>query len=73
MADFKTVSFSDLDNEALFVDALYKGGSAGNAGDDPISRLMATGNQGGFRYVGSVDEEVKLCVLYSSLIELDRA
>ncbi len=32
---------------------------------------MGTGNQGGFRYVGSVDKGVKLCVLYSSLVELD--
>lgn len=71
MADFKIVDFNNLDGASLYIDALYRGGTAGNAGDDPISRLMGTGNQGGFRYIGSVDETVKLCVLYSSMVELD--
>jgi len=71
LADFKTIHFENLEGATLYVDALYKGGVAGNAGDDPISKLIGTGNQGGFRYVGPVDEGIKLCVLYSSLTELD--
>ena len=71
MVDIKTVSFDDLSTASLNVDAVYKGGTVGNVGDDPISKLVGTGNQGGFRYVGSVDEGLKLCVLYSSLVELD--
>ena len=48
-----TVSFSDLVNSDLYIDAIYEGGNAGNAGDDPISKLLlGTGNQGGFRLVG---------------------
>jgi hypothetical protein len=65
----RTIKFENLRGSDLQVDALYQGGRAGNAGDDPISKLLGTGNQGGFRYVGSVSEGVKLCVLYSSLVE----
>ncbi len=35
-------------------------------------KLMGTGNQGGFRSLGSVaNDTVRLCVLYSSLRESD--
>ena len=38
--------FSDLASSPLQVDAIYEGGNAGNAGDDPISKsVTGTGNQ----------------------------
>jgi Restriction endonuclease AspBHI N-terminal len=45
---------------------------AGNAGDDPLARLLPVGNQGGFRTYGSVAKDaVKLAVLYRSGAEPD--
>ncbi len=68
----KKINFSELPNSDLFVDALYTGGNKGNVSDDPISKLMHVGNQGGFRYSGSLlNNNIKLVVLYSSLDELD--
>ena len=66
----KTIPFEDLETADLIVDAIYEGGSNGNAGDDPISRLMGCGNQGGFRYIGSY-QKPDLCVLYSELSHTD--
>jgi hypothetical protein len=61
-----TVSFLKLDESDLFIDAIYEGGNAGNAGDDPISKLLlGTGNQGGFRLVGSKNNR-RWIVLYTS-------
>ena len=71
MDKVKSFSFIELQTADLIVDALYRGGSGGNAGDDPISKLTGTGNQGGFRFIGNVETGVRLCVLYSSLVELD--
>ena len=39
-----TVPFGALTGADLVVDAVYEGGTAGNAGDDPISRLVPVGN-----------------------------
>jgi hypothetical protein len=63
--------FSDLENADLQVDALYRGGRAGNTGDDPISRLLPVGNMGGFRYKGVAEEGAKVCVLYSHMADID--
>lgn len=71
MGGYKEIKFEEIGKVDLFVDALYKGGIQGNTGDDPISKLVGCGNQGGFRYVGSASEGIKLCVLYSSLTDLD--
>jgi hypothetical protein len=71
MEDYRIYQFKDLQNVDLIVDALYEGGTYGNAGDDPISKLVGCGNQGGFRYVGSLDAGIRLCVLYSSLSDMD--
>jgi hypothetical protein len=50
----KIISFDQSATSSLVVDAVYEGGSNGNAGDDPISKLLkGTGNQGGFRVAGS--------------------
>jgi hypothetical protein len=54
----------------LIVDAVYKGGGSGNAGDEPIHKLLGCGVQGGFRYRGP-HTAPSLLVLYSSLEEPD--
>jgi hypothetical protein len=62
----KSISFEKLVTASLVVDAIYEGGSNGNAGDDPISKLLkGTGNQGGFRVAGSFGSW-KWIVLYTS-------
>lgn len=62
----RVVSFSELATSDLVVDAVYEGGAAGNAGDDPISRLLpGSGNQGGFRAAGSGPRK-NFVVLYTS-------
>ncbi|MBJ2159877.1 restriction endonuclease [Variovorax sp. IB41] len=59
-------SFEDLPTADLVVDAIYEGGSAGNAGSDPIAKLLpGAGNQGGFRASGAGARK-KFVVLYSS-------
>jgi hypothetical protein len=68
----KTFLFEDLGKSDLVIDALYAGGSKGNAADDPIDRVVGGGNQGGFRYLCSpINNDLKLCVLYSELSDPD--
>ena len=62
--------FDELATADLVVDAMYEGGSSGNAGDDPITKLLSCGNQGGFRYAGSY-LNAKFCVLYTELSNRD--
>jgi hypothetical protein len=66
----RAFGFHELAAADLIVDCLYRGGTAGNIGDDPLSKLIGCGNQGGFRRLGSL-EKTRLCVLYSSLVEED--
>jgi hypothetical protein len=62
----RVVSFADLVSADLLVDAIYEGGNAGNASDDPIARLLpGAGNQGGFRAAGR-GEKKSFVVLYTS-------
>ena len=35
----KIFKFNELENADLVIDAIYEGGSSGNAGDDPISKF----------------------------------
>ncbi len=66
------VAFENLARADLVVDRRYLGGRAGNTGDDPINRLAPVGNQGGFRFAGSVQRgTVRLVVLYTSGEDLD--
>jgi hypothetical protein len=51
--DLQVVEFNQLAGSDLVVDRVYRGGIAGNAGDDPLSKLLPVGNQGGFRTLGS--------------------
>jgi hypothetical protein len=60
------VPFEDIRYADLFVDATYRGGSAGNVADDPLGALLPVGNQGGFRYAGSPRTGCQLVVLYTS-------
>jgi len=61
------VSFDDLSNADLVIDRVYRGGTSGGVGDDALARLLPVGNQGGFRYKGSVkDHQVKLVALYTT-------
>jgi len=56
----------------LLLERVYRGGTAGNTGDDPLARLLPVGNQGGFRTYGRVAKNaVRLAVLYTSGAEPD--
>jgi Restriction endonuclease AspBHI N-terminal/Restriction endonuclease len=67
----KVVEFAALGRADLVVDAVYRGGTSGNAGDDPIHVLLPVGNQAGFRFRGSADHLhlVDLVAIYSDLGE----
>ena len=66
--------FKDLKNADLVVDAIYKGGKAGNAGDDPIIKLFPKlQNMSGFRKAKRNDKSGKIAyvILYTSMNELE--
>jgi len=66
------VPFGDLPTADLVLDRVYAGGTSGHAGDDAIGRLLPVGNQGGFRFNGSIAKgAVRLVVLYTSGAEVD--
>ena len=66
------VDFDKLAGADLVMDCVYRGGAFGNTRDDPLSKLLRVGNQGGFRIAGSaVKDSVKLAVLYSTGSEPD--
>ena len=65
-------SFDSLTRADLIVDAVYEGGTAGNASDDPLGKLLPVGNQGGFRYAGSpAKDALRIVVLYTSGVDRD--
>jgi hypothetical protein len=66
----QTFPLSTLGRADLLVDAVYQGGRAGNAGDDPLPRLIGLSNQGGFRYRGSMGA-LELVGLTSSMNDPD--
>lgn len=63
-------SFEKLDTADLYVDAVYRGRRSGNAGDDPLHRLLGVSLMGGFRYLGTLDA-LRLVVLTTSLNDPD--
>jgi hypothetical protein len=66
------VDFDQLTGADLVLERVYRGGIAGNTGDDPLARLLPVGNQGGFRTFGSrAKDEVRMAVLYTSGAEPD--
>ena len=64
------VPFNDLASAPLLVDAVYRGGRSGNAGDDPLGPLLRVSNSGGFRYRGRI-EQLEMVVLTTTLSEPD--
>lgn len=66
----RIVPFDQLSVADLHVDALYQGGRSGNAGDDPLPRLLRVDSQGGFRKRGK-HGKVELLVLTSSMNDPD--
>jgi hypothetical protein len=68
MASTYAIAVTDLPKADLIIGSTYEGGTRGNAGDDPLSKLMGCENQGGFRPVGARNGvNTKYCVLYSDL------
>jgi hypothetical protein len=67
----KTVALDQLTTTDLHVDALYQGGRHGNAGDDPLPKLLRVDSQGGFRYRGKVAGKLQMLVLTSSMNDPD--
>lgn len=70
--DLRRVPFDDLADADLHIDRIYGGGTTKTFADDPIGKLLPVGNQGGFRYNGSVlAESVRIVVLFTSGDEVD--
>jgi hypothetical protein len=67
----KIITFDQLATADLHVDALYEGGRHGNAGDDPLPKLLRVDSQGGFRYRGKVAGKLHMLVLTSSMNDPD--
>jgi len=67
----KEFFINELSSSDLIVDAVYQGGRKGNAGDDPLPKLMRVDNQGGFRYRGKVKGKLEMLVLMTSMDNLD--
>lgn len=61
-APFEVLGMSDL-----VVVAVYASGTAGTTADGSIGKILPVGNQGGFRYSGSIQKRmVRVAVLYTS-------
>lgn len=67
----KSVTLDSLGSSDLLVDAVYQGGRKGNAGDDPLPKLMRVDSQGGFRYRGKVKGKLQMLVLTTSMNDPD--
>ncbi|HEX3423817.1 MAG TPA: restriction endonuclease [Sphingomicrobium sp.] len=65
------IAFSDLKTADLIVDAIYESDqSSKTVAAEPLAPLTGTGNQGGFRFSGSIAAP-KLVVLYTTMAEAD--
>lgn len=72
LMSYEAVDFDQLADSDLVLDRVYSGGTVGGTGDDPLSKLLPVGNQGGFRPVGSPTKDlVKLVVLHTTGTEPD--
>ena len=65
------IPFADLPGADLQVDAVYQSGRIGNAKDDPLPPLLKVDSQGGFRRLGSLNGNLDMLVLVSSLSDPD--
>lgn len=66
--------FDELRDAPLIIDAIYKGGRAGNTSDDPLSKLFPKlGNMSGFRKVRRNDNSNNMAyvILYTSMAEIE--
>ena len=62
----RIVSFKDLPDANLVIDAVYQGEAGSQLSGEPLSKLLpGTGNLGGFRASGRGNDK-KLVVLYTS-------
>ncbi len=68
MSKTEIFEFEDLSTDTpLIIDAIYKGGTKGNAGDDPLNKLLGVENQSGFRKsVMKGTSDYAFIVLYST-------
>lgn len=65
------IAFADLKSADLIVDALYESDrNSTTVGSEPLAPLTGTGNQGGFRFSGSIAKP-ELVVLYTTMAEAD--
>lgn len=72
MGKVKVIPLDQLATADLTVEAIYEGGGSGNVGDDALAKIVPVGNQGGFRYAGSVkDDSLRMVVLYTSGADRD--
>jgi hypothetical protein len=72
MTTSNRIPFSELYNADLIVDAIYEGGTSGNASDEVISKLLSVQNSSGFRFLGStINFDLKYCVLFTTLQDLN--
>ena len=71
---FTEIAYEELNRANLIVDAIYKGGKAGNINDEPLHFLFPKcGTSGGFRKVSRKDDPSKMAyvVLYTTMSELE--
>ncbi|MGG5890710.1 hypothetical protein ACLF3G_26805 [Falsiroseomonas sp. HC035] len=65
------ISFADLRTANLTVDAVYESDRASTTlGSEPLAPLTGTGNQGGFRFSGTIVMP-EIVVLYTTMAEAD--
>jgi hypothetical protein len=63
------IAFADLSSADLVVDATYESDRAhSHMGSEPLGRLTGTGNQGGFRFSGTIASP-RVVVLYTTMDE----
>lgn len=66
-----SIAFSGLKTADLIVDAIYESDrNSTTVGSEPLAPLTGTGNQGGFRFSGSISTP-ELVVLYTTMSEAD--
>ena len=67
-----SVKFENLIGCDLHLDEVYEGGNKNNVSDDVISKILKTGNSGGFRIRGKTEPfKINYCALCSSLADQD--
>lgn len=65
----KEIDFDRLHEANLYIDCVYRGGTMGHQGDDPLHPLIGVGNAGGFRKVGR--DVTRYAAIFSTGAEKD--